>query len=147
MMAMNGDGKIPAAALVKPAVSRHRPQVLIVEDEPLIALNAEAILEEAGFEVTGIAATHAQACALADALPPDLAVVDMNLIDGRRGLAVAQHIHGAHGAMIVMATANPEGIATGGAIHSVLRKPYSDDALARAAGDALVAGACRRSVA
>jgi two-component system, response regulator PdtaR len=143
MMATDGDLDAPAAARVRPepVMSRHEPRVLVVEDEALIALNAEAILQEAGFTVTGIAATYAQARALADALPPDVAVVDLNLLDGRTGLRVAEHVHGMHGAMVVIATGNPEGIEAGGAIRAVLRKPYDDAALARAALEALAVGA------
>jgi two-component system, response regulator PdtaR len=128
-------------------MSRHEPRVLVVEDEALIALNAEAILQEAGFTVTGIAATYVQACALADAFPPDVAVIDLNLLDGRTGLRVAEHVHRAHGATVVIATGNPEGIETGGGIRTVLRKPYDDAALVRAAFEALPAGARGRLLA
>jgi hypothetical protein len=50
-------------------------------------------------------------------------------------------------ATVVIATGNPEGIETGGGIRTVLRKPYDDAALARAALEALPAGARGRLLA
>ncbi len=56
-----------------------RPLVLIVEDEPLIALELETILQEAGLRVMGPAATLRIAFQLLDHRRPDAAVLDINL--------------------------------------------------------------------
>ncbi|HEV7252919.1 MAG TPA: response regulator [Mesorhizobium sp.] len=104
-------------------------RVLLVEDEALIALNLEQLMEELGWEVTGVAASSAQAMALAEQTPPDLAVVDVNLVDGRTGLAVAERLAVRFGVMVVIATANPEDVKVGGHVIAVVRKPYSDAAL------------------
>lgn len=53
--------------------------VLIVEDEPLLALEMEAALQEAGFTIAGIAGSCAKGLAVLDRRDCDLAVLDANL--------------------------------------------------------------------
>lgn len=72
-------------------------RILIVEDEPLIALDLEAILEDAGHTVVGIAASMRRALELASvAVPFDLAIMDIDLMDGRRGVEAAQALREQH---------------------------------------------------
>jgi AmiR/NasT family two-component response regulator len=56
----------------------HR-RVLVVEDEPLISLDIQAVLSDAGFDVVGSAATVIEAMELAHEVEFEGAVVDMNL--------------------------------------------------------------------
>ncbi len=81
-------------------------RVLIVEDEALIAMHYEVAVEEAGFEVVGVAADAAEALALATRERPDAALVDMNLRDGPSGNEVALALHDGHGVCPVFVTAN-----------------------------------------
>ena len=111
-------------------------RVLIVEDEAMVALNLEALIEELGHVVTGIAATRAQAIDLAGQQAPQVAVVDLNLLDGRTGLALAHELAATFGTVVVIATGNPEGVAPSGAVVAVLRKPYTDKALSDAVSQA-----------
>ena len=54
--------------------------VLIVEDDAFIALDIEDVLQEAGYAITGPAATVAEAIALIEADDtPDVALLDYNL--------------------------------------------------------------------
>lgn len=110
-------------------------RVLVVEDESLIALNLEQLLLELGYGVIGPFATahHAQLAAEVD--PPDLAIVDLNLVDGRTGLALAKHLVESFDTVVVIATANPEDVRA--QPFSVLRKPYTDTALEGALHQAL----------
>ena len=57
-------------------------RILIVEDEILIALMLTDALEAGGHEVTGMAATEAEALAMCAATLPELALLDINLRDG-----------------------------------------------------------------
>jgi len=107
------------------------PCVLLVEDETMIALNLEALVEDMGFAVTGLAADSGSARALAEANPPDVAVVDLNLLDGRTGLALAGHLFRTFGTVVIIATGNPEGIEVGGGVFAIVRKPYTNEALER----------------
>jgi DNA-binding NarL/FixJ family response regulator len=54
---------------------------LIVDDHPLFRATARMLLESEGFQVVGEAADGAEAVAAADALHPDLVVLDVQLPD------------------------------------------------------------------
>lgn len=56
-------------------------KILIVEDEPLIALGLEQDLEDDGFEVAGIAETVEKAIRLVEAGGFDAAILDGNLFE------------------------------------------------------------------
>lgn len=72
-------------------------RVLIVEDEAPIALHLESILEDAGHEVVGIAATTQQALKMASlATPFDVALMDIDLVDGPVGIDVARRLRQDH---------------------------------------------------
>lgn len=98
-------------------------RVLIVEDEIFVALELEAIIEELGHAVVGIAADSNLALKLAD-LSPDLAIVDLNLRDGQTGAALGQRLAEEFGIKVVFQTANPTLLGAGvpGTI-GVLSKP------------------------
>jgi CheY-like chemotaxis protein len=81
-------------------------KILIVEDEILIALETEAIVEDLGHIPVGIAATSAEALAIAAAERPDIALVDVNLADGPTGPEVGAEL-GRRGIAVVFITANP----------------------------------------
>jgi CheY-like chemotaxis protein len=55
------------------------PSVLVVEDEALIAMDLQALLEDAGYRVLGPANSIATAMALLDGNQPDVALLDVNL--------------------------------------------------------------------
>lgn len=57
-------------------------RILILEDDPFIALDLQAIVENAGHEVVGVFASLAEARAhLADAF--DFALLDIDVVDGK----------------------------------------------------------------
>jgi DNA-binding response OmpR family regulator len=56
-----------------------RPRVLIIEDEPMMALDLQELLEDAGFEVIGIAGRLDKALAIIRTTNIDAAIVDANL--------------------------------------------------------------------
>ena len=67
-------------------------QILIVEDEPLIALSLAEELTRAGHSVIGPVGTSAEAMRLADTERPDLALVDIDLERKLAGISVARHL-------------------------------------------------------
>jgi DNA-binding response OmpR family regulator len=83
--------------------------VLIVEDELLVALDLEDILVNSGFDVVGIVADHSGVETVQQ--PPIVALVDLNLRDGPTGNAVAHRLASQFGTRIIFVTANPSQIA------------------------------------
>jgi len=95
--------------------------VLIVEDQPLIALNLQDTVEELGHHTVGIASNMYQAILLsADA---EMALVDVNLEDGPTGPIVGRALAEADVSVLFM-TSDPGAIRGGvpGAL-GVIQKP------------------------
>lgn len=65
-------------------------RILVVEDEVLIALELECLLDDLGHVTVGVAGSSQEAIALGLATHPDVALVDIHLIDGPTGVAVAR---------------------------------------------------------
>ncbi len=82
-------------------------QVLVVEDEAIVALELEYAVRDAGLSVAGVAGDLGEADAIASKERIDIALVDMNLRDGFSGLKVASMLS-ERGASVVFLTANPD---------------------------------------
>jgi DNA-binding NarL/FixJ family response regulator len=65
-------------------------RILIVEDEPLIAIDLETTLQTLGFEVCGRASNAREAVELAMSRRPDLVLMDVYLEDGGDGTKAAK---------------------------------------------------------
>jgi len=102
-------------------------RVLIVEDQALLAMELELVLGEFGCDVIGSAMDRDGALAIADRERPDLALVDLNLLDGPTGPEIAQRLVELYGTTVVFLTANIEQIPEGfsGAIGAV-SKPFDE---------------------
>jgi DNA-directed RNA polymerase specialized sigma24 family protein len=87
--------------------------VLIIEDEPLIAMDLEALMEELGHRVIGMASTHAEAVVIAKEKRPGLVLSDIQLADGSSGLDAVNDILANYEAPVVFITAFPERLLTG----------------------------------
>jgi CheY-like chemotaxis protein len=109
--------------------------VLIVEDEVLLATELGWLVEEAGCRDVGHAMTSSEAVDMAGALQPDLALVDVHLRDGPTGIDVARRIVNDCGGVALFMTANvkrlPDDFA--GAC-GVIGKPYSEHGVKTALG-------------
>jgi DNA-binding response OmpR family regulator len=102
--------------------------VLIVEDEFLVALQIEGILTDAGHRVVGIVADQASMLAIDE--PPAVALVDLNLRDGPSGSTIAQQLAERFGTVIVYMTANPAQIGRPAPTAiGVVQKPFSQHAI------------------
>lgn len=66
--------------------------ILIVEDEPLIAMMVENFLEVLDREVAGVADTVVSALHLLDTTPVDVVILDRNLRGGESSAAVAEEL-------------------------------------------------------
>lgn len=101
--------------------------VLIVEDEMLLAMDLEAIVEDTGHHVIAEAASLEEVEALPSDISPKLAFVDIHLAHGSSGLDVSRLIQKRWpDALIIFVTANVSKIPddfSGG--HGVIAKPFS----------------------
>ena len=66
--------------------------VLVVEDDMIIAMDVEDGIEELGHNVVGSAVTASQAIELAGSLRPDVVLMDLRLADGSFGGDAARDI-------------------------------------------------------
>jgi CheY-like chemotaxis protein len=87
--------------------------VLIIEDEALIALELEALVESLGHRVIGVAATHAEAIALVKKAKPGLILSDIQLADGSSGLDAVDEMLRSFEVPVIFITAYPERFLTG----------------------------------
>lgn len=61
---------------------KHRPRILVADDETIIALQIGELLEAEGYRLAGVAATAAQVVELARDLRPDLVLMDIVMPGG-----------------------------------------------------------------
>ncbi len=104
--------------------------VLIVEDEGLVAMDIEDVVRDMGHSVTGWAASAEDAIDTYGRTRPDLILLDVELLNGTSGLDVARHLQSLGGVHYVFLTANPNKLNDDfcGAI-GVLPKPFTTSML------------------
>ncbi|MBC2776983.1 response regulator [Parasphingopyxis marina] len=90
-----------------------KTDVLIIEDEPIIAMDLESIVRDVGHEVTGIAVTRDEAVAEAHAKAPGLVLADIQLADDSSGIDAVQDILTEIDVPVIFITAFPERLLTG----------------------------------
>ncbi len=116
--------------------------VLIIEDEPIIAMDIEELVEGCGHKVVGVASTEADAVRLAQATKPGLILADINLGLGGDGTSAVSRILKHHYAPVIFVTAYPERLLTGEAVEPafVITKPFEPLTLAIATYQAVSGG-------
>jgi CheY-like chemotaxis protein len=90
-----------------------RAEVLIIEDEPIIAMDLETIVRDLGHEVTGVAVTRDEAVAQALAQRPGLVLADIQLADDSSGIDAVKDILAEFSVPVIFITAFPERLLTG----------------------------------
>lgn len=87
--------------------------VLIIEDEPLISMDLEALVKGLGHRVSGVARTHREALAEVRKKKPGLVLADIHLADGSSGLDAVNEILLGFTVPVIFITAFPERLLTG----------------------------------
>ena len=90
-----------------------RARVLIIEDEPIIAMDIETIVRDLGHDVTGVAVTRDEAVALAMEDRPGLVLADIQLADDSSGIDAVKDILSEFQVPVIFITAFPERLLTG----------------------------------
>jgi DNA-directed RNA polymerase specialized sigma24 family protein len=103
--------------------------VLIIEDEPLIAMDLTSVMESLGHRVVGRARTHREAIKAALAKPPGLVLADIQLADGSSGLEAVNEILQSTSVPVIFITAYPERLLTGERPEPtfLITKPFQTD--------------------
>jgi CheY-like chemotaxis protein/DNA-directed RNA polymerase specialized sigma24 family protein len=90
-----------------------RAEVLIIEDEPIIAMDIETIVRDLGHSVTGVAVTRDEAVSQAIARRPGLVLADIQLADDSSGIDAVKDILQEFNVPVIFITAFPERLLTG----------------------------------
>lgn len=119
--------------------------VLIIEDEPLIAMQLEDLVTGLGHTVSGTAATRTQARAAVDEAMPGLVLADIQLADGSSGLDAVDDILSAGSMPVIFITAYPERLLTGDRPEPtyLVTKPFEEATVRAAISQALFFGSTR----
>lgn len=106
-------------------------EIMIIEDEPLIAMDIEQIVLDLGHSVSGIARTHKEALALFEATSPKMILADIQLADGSSGIDAINDILKTTSVPVIFITAFPERLLTGERAEPtfLVTKPFNPDML------------------
>jgi DNA-directed RNA polymerase specialized sigma24 family protein len=113
--------------------------VLVIEDEPMIAMDLEGIVEGLGHRVMGVARTHAEAVKAIANERPGLVLADIQLADGSSGLDAVNEMLGTFQVPVIFITAYPDRLLTGERPEPafLITKPYQPDTVKAIVSQAL----------
>ncbi|MBN9563294.1 MAG: response regulator [Alphaproteobacteria bacterium] len=116
--------------------------VLIIEDEPIIAMDIEELVQGCGHRVVGVASTERDAVDIARRTRPGLILADINLGAGGDGANAVSRILQSHHVPVIFVTAYPERLLTGEEVEPafVITKPFEPIMLAVATYQAVTGG-------
>ena len=114
-------------------------EVLIIEDEPVIAADIEALVKELGHKVLDVAATRKEAVEAVARATPGLVLADIQLADGSSGIDAVKDILGRFDVPVIFITAFPERLLTGERPEPtfLITKPFQPETVKAAIGQAL----------
>lgn len=116
--------------------------VLIIEDEPVIALDIRLLVSRCGHKVVGVAASEAEAIRIAHETKPGLILADVNLGRGGDGITAVRRILESVDIPVIFVTAYPERLLTAEGVEPafIINKPFDRMTLAIATYQAISAG-------
>lgn len=128
---------LEARSAIKDALTA---RVLIIEDEPVIAIHIKQIVESLGHEAIAIVRTRTEAVALAQADRPELILADVSLADGSSGIDAVKEILEEQDIPVIFITAFPERLLTGERPEPtfLITKPFEPETVMATIGQALL---------
>ena len=119
--------------------SQTRAEVLIIEDEPIIAMDLETIVRDLGHDVSGVAVTREEAVTQALAQRPGLVLADIQLADDSSGIDAVKDILAEFSVPVIFITAYPERLLTGDRPEPtyLVTKPFQEATVRAAISQAL----------
>jgi CheY-like chemotaxis protein len=114
-------------------------RVLIIEDEPIIAMDLENLVTELGHKVVATAASRDEAVAKAKSERPGLVLADINLGEGGSGIDAVNEILASFDIPVIFITAYPEKLLTGERPEPtyLIAKPFLPETVQATVGQAL----------
>lgn len=114
-------------------------RVLVIEDEPIIAMDLETLVESLGHTVVGNARTRDEAVAMARKHRPGLVLADIRLADGSSGLDAVNDILASFEVPVIFITAYPESLLTGERPEPtfLIAKPFREETVKAVVSQAL----------
>lgn len=115
-------------------------RIMVIEDEPIIAADISAIVEELGHTVVGVARTRTEAVEMGSREKPDLILADIQLADNSSGIdAVNDLMKEMPEVPVIFITAFPERLLTGDKHEPafLISKPYKEAQVASAVSQAM----------
>ena len=130
---------VDALERARDGIEPGRQHDVIIEDEPIIALDIESIVQELGHEMVAIADTKDTAVEAAMTHRPDLVLADIQLADGSSGIDAVKEILQAFSAPVIFITAYPERLLTGERPEPtfLISKPFQTETVRAAVSQAL----------
>jgi DNA-directed RNA polymerase specialized sigma24 family protein len=131
------DGLIDSAG--REIAAQVATDVLIIEDEPMIAMDLAGIVEDLGHRVTAVARTHREAVKATTKQTPGLVLADIQLADGSSGLDAVNEMLGSFEVPVIFITAYPDRLLTGERPEPafLITKPYQPDTVKAIVSQAL----------
>jgi CheY-like chemotaxis protein len=114
--------------------------ILIIEDEAIIAMDLQAIVTDMGHRVNGVARTRDTAIRMGGAQRPDLILADIQLADNSSGIDAVKALWRDLGDVpVIFITAFPERLLTGERPEPafLITKPYAGDQVRTAVSQAM----------
>lgn len=113
--------------------------ILIIEDEALIALDLENLVENLGHRSIGVARTRSEAIAMARTRRPGLILADIQLADGSSGLDAVNDMLNSFEVPVIFVTAYPERFLSGERPEPafLVSKPYRQSTVSALVSQAL----------
>lgn len=117
-----------------------RTTVLIIEDEPLIALELEQIVTSLGHHVVAVASTHEAAVAAFEEYDAGLVLADVQLADRSSGIDAVHDILQRAPVPVIFITAYPERLLTGSRLEPsfLISKPFHANSVRAAISQSLI---------
>jgi CheY-like chemotaxis protein len=114
-------------------------RVMIIEDEPIIAMDLENLVTELGHKVVAVASSKDEAVAKAHSERPGLVLADINLGEGGSGIDAVSEILSAFDIPVIFITAYPEKLLTGERPEPtyLIAKPFLPETVQATVGQAL----------
>lgn len=106
-------------------------QILIVEDDLVVASELAHVLSQEGLEVLGPVAEGIEALKLAGGAPPAVAIIDLNLAGEINGLTVARHLVERFDVRVVFVSGHIGEVVREGMdlTRHFISKPFTDEAV------------------